>query len=397
VHDVLRMREELLRMQREVGELKEQLRQFFRARADKMDLFRQVRWAETCNPAVGLYPTDPATVFPIQFLDAHFDAAPGNQVLSTAARQSSQATTCFSATYLANGTKLPVFWLRGLGEDGDEGEWFAFPSTAQAQQDAGIPLFNIDNQIIQPFRVLEVLDTIDIGGTSHLRVRYPRGGFKTKWIVNGVNAIPPYPGFGDLSTYTGRGFWRTDQDDAGPVATSLDMTGVLIDQEFGLQPTFATSLPGTLQKFAPGFTALGESYLISGTRVINCRQRPVTTVFGKNRTAATQTAAGDAQTDIDIFFRGQNGKMQRAGFVVICYLPFLEKGETLKVGTWGKADWYSGHWEGDFDCDPDTLDTQQQGGGQQGDGGGQGGGGGGQQQLLELMSSGSTGTGTGTF
>lgn len=141
MHDVTEMRRELMRLARKVGSLEELLRQFRRTRAGAHDQFRQIRWAETVLPAEGAYPAAAAdpTVFPIRFFDAHFEAEVGQQDLEVCLRQDAQAQVCYSEIYLPLGTRVPVFWLRGLGGCGTEGEWFAIPFFAEEETPATPP------------------------------------------------------------------------------------------------------------------------------------------------------------------------------------------------------------------------------------------------------------------
>jgi hypothetical protein len=377
LHDVLDdYRRELQRMRQQVGVLQEQMQQFRRARIGASDLFRQVRWAQTCSPTAGDYPEsgDNPTVFPIRFLDAHFEPTIGLQSLDTSARQTGQATVCYSATFLALGTTLPVFWLRGLGEDGDEGEWFAFPQTSSTPAVEGIPFVNLGSEQMLPYDPMDVIGSMVIDSERHLIVQKPTTVFKREWLINGADTVPFYTGIGDITVAVSRGFWRKEA--SGPVAIYPGAASlVFAGMEMGVSPHVQR-----LDPHYPGFRVFELPYTKNGRQVVDAIQRPVTTVFGKTRTNPSsgpqgesggkwyQNAGGTATAEFDIWIRGDDGKRRVGGFEPIeVYLTFLAKNESVEPGTWGRADNYTHdylRWEGDFACDKDDLDTAQQGGGQ---------------------------------
>jgi hypothetical protein len=272
----------------------------------------------------------------------------------------------------------------------------------------GIPFVNLGGRAMLPHDPMAVFDTIMIGGVLHLWVQEPTTQFQTQWLINGPDIVPFYTGVGDISVATSRGFWRTEK--SGPVAiypaaASLVFPGL----EMGVSPHVQR-----LDPHYPGFISLGEPRTANGSVVVDAVQRRVTTVFGKTRFNPNsgpngesggswyQNAAGTTTAQFEIWIRGNDGKRRPAGYYPIeTYLTYLGKGESVKPGTWGRADNYthdSLRWEGDFTCDPDSLDSSQQGGGQGGgDQGGGGGGGGGPQQLAEFLESSSLGMGTGTY
>ncbi len=144
MHDLLKIRQELDRLRSRVAVAESQLQQFRRVRHAQTDLFKQIRWARTCDPASGSYPLEAAapTVFPFKFLDAEFEPTIGAQAFTATARSTAQAAVGYSDTFIPNGTDRPVFWLRGLGTDGDEGEWFFFPAGGKVyvgKSNAAIP------------------------------------------------------------------------------------------------------------------------------------------------------------------------------------------------------------------------------------------------------------------
>jgi hypothetical protein len=129
MHDVMlqSLKADLSRMHARLSALESEVQQLRRVREAKLDVFRQVRWCITCAPEdeEEEYPTTPANVFPIKFLDCHFTPTAGLQTLSHTARQTAAATVAHASTgqFVPEGVPLPCFWLRGLG-GADAGEWW---------------------------------------------------------------------------------------------------------------------------------------------------------------------------------------------------------------------------------------------------------------------------------
>lgn len=255
---------------------------------------------------------------------------------------------------------------------------------------SGVPIYNDTGLPILPYEVLDVVDTVDIDGTTHLVVHYPSQTFKTLWIVNQGAIIP--------AGETGGGSWRIE--DTGPAAIAVDIENdISPGNELGLAPEDAATMFGWLQLHRPGFTALGAARQINGVWYVDVRQRPVTTVFGKSVVFGDgkQTADGRLTVEFDIFHRAADKSMRPTGWNRLeVLLPFLNKDDQLRHDTWGRADFYSGWWEGDFACDPDNKDTAEAaGGGMAGlfflfDGGDP-------ASFVAGLGAGSLGTGTGVF
>lgn len=355
MHDQLQIRRDLARLLSRVGQLEAQLEQFRRVRSAQKDLFKQIRWAVTCEPLTGSYPAegDVPAAFPIKFLDAHFPATVGSQTLDTEPRSDEQIAVAWSESYLAVGTERPVFWLRGLGPDGDEGEFFLFPAGGSSSTPQGIPFVNNANATIPPYAVMWnagngiVVDS----GTAYVDCRKPATTFDIHWLVNGSTPLPYTAPNTDFS----RGFWRFE--DSGPVAVDASLSGqVQVGDRLGVAPG-----SWYLQKDRPGFIALGPTRTQDGVLVVDCRQRAVDTVFGKAYADATQNAAGTTSIDFKIWFRRSTGTLVDAGWdTITTYLMFPNKNERVQAGTWGRADYHTDYWEGDFACDVDDRDTGQQ-------------------------------------
>jgi hypothetical protein len=133
MHDVMlqSLKADLARMHARMSALESEVLQLRRAREAKVDLFRQVRWCITCEPEdeEEEYPAS-GTVFPIKFLDAHFEATAGDQDFESSDRSDVPTTVAFCAHYVPVNTPCPVFWLRGLG-GADAGEWWLLDLTVE--------------------------------------------------------------------------------------------------------------------------------------------------------------------------------------------------------------------------------------------------------------------------
>jgi hypothetical protein len=216
----------------------------------------------------------------------------------------------------------------------------------------GVPFLNNSGETILPYSVMAPVDSIVFEGQEYAIVEQPGFVFHTRWLINGATAIAPLD--------TGVGFWRTET--SGPVLIGDDED---VGAGWGPMPFSWLLWPARM-----GFDLLSgsptvDTTLVPGTTLeyANFTQRDVTRVFGKlyNNLDATQYPAGNASAYFLIWHRGTNNIMRLSGWnAITVYAPFLNKSEVLRAGTFGVADWYSDHWEGDFACDPDDKDTSQQ-------------------------------------
>lgn len=236
-------------------------------------------------------------------------------------------------------------------------------STSQPEE-TGIPFFNGDSLPMMPYQPMMPGGTIDIDGVEHVYVTNNfTGNFCGLWLINGGETVPAWVPSSDFSTAAGVGSWRIE--DTGPVALhEAYFSSIEPGMELGPMPVLQV-----LELNRVGFIALGEGRLIDGQAVVDCQQHPVRTLLGKARvfdydTQATyviQNQLRSKQAQFDIWHR-VGGQMYHAGWNPLTVsLPFLNSGDRLRHLTWGRADFTSGKWEGDFACDPDPIDLGQGG------------------------------------
>lgn len=229
---------------------------------------------------------------------------------------------------------------------------FLVPIGGGTSTPQGIPFVNNSGVTVPPYGVMWNAGNgiLVSGGTAYVVCDQPDTTFDIHWLVNGSSALPYTAPNTDFS----RGFWRFE--DSGPVAVHSSLSGqVQVGDRLG-------AVPGSfyLQKNRPGFIALGPTRTQDGVLVVDCRQRVVDTVFGKAYTDGTQNAAGTTSVEFKIWFRRADGQLVVSDWdPITAYLMFPAKNEQVHANTWGRADYHTDYWEGDFACDVDDRDTAQ--------------------------------------
>lgn len=239
----------------------------------------------------------------------------------------------------------------------------------------GVPFFNNSGVSIPPFAPMWVTgDAHTIAGTRYVEVSRPTIVFQTMWLVNGPTTIPSAGSPSDVLA-TGRGFWLTDPNSTGPLRVPDSFAGlVTVGDDLGITPDPVGATAWAATPNVPGwFTALSGTYVISGVTAVDARQRPMIEVYGKAyaptspspgddpNAALIQNADRTATCQFEIWYRSILGTLRAWGWdKLTVYDIWLNKGDKVNKGTFGKAHWIGGIWEADFACDQDNTDTAQQ-------------------------------------
>lgn len=265
-----------------------------------------------------------------------------------------------------------------------DGTYYVLAPSGGVSTQSGIPFFNNSGETIPPHAVMQVPDAI-ITDQVYLAAQKPGKEFDLFWLVNGPDALAP------LATAEGNWLFET----TGPVAIASQYPDPLDFIGWGPLPDSWELWP-----FGPHFSLLSStSYVVNGQRVSDFKQREATRVYGK----LVQDLKQGQSAEFKIWYRGIDDTISPAPWDAITVWDFwMNKGDKVKNGTKGVADWWTNHWEGDFACDVDNTNSSQQSPGANQDqsfalsgAGGQGVGGLG-ATAFALASSGSTGTGIGT-
>lgn len=326
---------------------------------------RQMFLAKTIRVG-GSYPASGNT-FGLRFIDREFTPAEGTQAATDHPRSANWQVIgqTLDGSYVEEHKPVMVFPTPPAKGTSGNGRWVILPPKAPAEDD-GIPFLNVGVLPHLPYFPMLPVGTITIDGVHHIMTTQNfTGNFSGLYLINGPTTVPNWVA-GPLGPAIGKGSWR--MEDTGPVALYEGYAGLVSPGlELGVMPVLQA-----LELNRPGFIALSDSAFIDGQLVVMAQQHPVRMLFGKARIwtqdqqqKITQNAARSIAIEFDIFHRVGLSWYYAGWQPLICFLPLINTGETLKHGTWGRVDFISSKWEGDFACDPDQSDTGGQAGGGQ--------------------------------